>query len=65
MGWKVIKEKHNVKNPQGSLEGWVTIYEGLTLYIINAAGHMVPHDKPGAASRMFDWFRSQDDDFIL
>jgi carboxypeptidase C (cathepsin A) len=37
----------------------VTEYDGLTFYVINAAGHMVPHDKPAAASRMFDWFLSQ------
>ncbi|MCB0370697.1 MAG: hypothetical protein KDD45_15055 [Bdellovibrionales bacterium] len=31
----------------------------MTFYVINGAGHMVPHDKPAAASRMFDWFRAQ------
>ena len=42
-----------VKNPRGSLEAWYTKYDGLTLYIVNGAGHMVPTDKPAAALRMF------------
>jgi len=33
--------------------GWWVEYEGLTLSIINGAGHMVPSDKPHAAYRMF------------
>ncbi len=36
-------------NDRGSLMGWWTEYEGLTLAVINGAGHMVPSDKPHAA----------------
>jgi carboxypeptidase C (cathepsin A) len=53
IGWKVTEEKKVLQNDFGSLEGWVTGYDGLTFYVINAAGHMVPHDKPAAAYRMF------------
>ena len=59
IGWKQTKEKYRFVNHFGSLEAWVTEYEGLTFYVVNGAGHMVPHDRPAAALRMFDWFRSQ------
>ncbi len=36
--------------------GWWTEYDGLTLAIINGAGHMVPSDKPHAAYEMFSNF---------
>ena len=57
MGWKVVKEKQAIINPRGSLEGWVTGYENnLYYYVINAAGHMVPCEKPDAALKMFERF---------
>jgi carboxypeptidase C (cathepsin A) len=56
IGWKVTSPKKPITNPRGSLEAWVTEYEGLTYYIVNAAGHMVPSDKPNAALKMFEWF---------
>jgi carboxypeptidase C (cathepsin A) len=45
-----------VLNPRKSLEAWVTKYEGLTLYVVNGAGHMVPSDKPNTALKMFESF---------
>ena len=33
--------------------GWVTQYDGLTYYIVNRAGNMVPEDKLHAAYVMF------------
>lgn len=37
----------------------MTSYENnLTYYIINAAGHMVPCEKPDAALKMFEGFLS-------
>lgn len=57
MGWKVVQQKKAIKNPRGSLEGWVTQYENnLYYYVINAAGHMVPCEKPSAALNMFENF---------
>lgn len=56
IGWKVIKEKQSVLNPRGSLEALITWYDGLTYYVVNAAGHMVPSDKPNAALKMFENF---------
>ena len=57
IGWKVTEAKKSIVNPRGSLEGWVTKYENnLSYYIINAAGHMVPCEKPAAAFRMFESF---------
>ena len=53
IGWKETKPKQVVVNPRNSLEAWVTVYDGLTLYVVNGAGHMVPSDKPAAALRMF------------
>ena len=57
IGWKMTSEKHPVYNPVKSLEGWVTKYENnLVYYIVNAAGHMVPCEKPHAALNMFEHF---------
>lgn len=53
IGWKVVKPQTSILNPRGSLEAWVTWYDGLILYVVNAAGHMVPSDKPNAALKMF------------
>jgi len=53
IGWKQTTPKKPVKNPRGSLEGWVTKYDGLIFYVVNGAGHMVPSDKPNAALKMF------------
>ena len=53
----MVKAKKAIKNARGRLEGWVTEYDGLTFYVVNAAGHMVPSDKPHAALNMFDNFR--------
>jgi carboxypeptidase C (cathepsin A) len=36
--------------------GWKTVYDGLTYYKINGAGHMVPSDKPYAALFVFNEF---------
>lgn len=35
---------------------WVTEFDGLTYYVVNGAGHMVPSDKPHAALEMLHWF---------
>ena len=57
IGWKVSSPKTAVYNPFKSLEGWVTKYENnLIYYIVNAAGHMVPCERPHAAYNMFDNF---------
>jgi carboxypeptidase C (cathepsin A) len=57
IGWKVIREKQPVVNKRGSLMGWTVEYEGgLSYFIINGAGHMVPADKPHTAYEMFRWF---------
>jgi carboxypeptidase C (cathepsin A) len=57
INWKVTTPKYVVQNSYGSLEGWVTKYENnLVYYIINAAGHMVPCEKPAAALNMFENF---------
>lgn len=56
IGWKQTSPKKPISNPRGSLEAWVTQYDGLTLYVVNGAGHMVPSDKPNAALRMFESF---------
>ena len=57
IGWKVSSSKTAVYNPFKSLEGWVTKYENnLIYYIVNAAGHMVPCERPHAAYNMFDNF---------
>ena len=56
----MTEPKKSVKNEYGSLEGWVTQYDGLTFYVINAAGHMAVQDKPAAGYRMFNWFRSKE-----
>lgn len=58
IGWPVVKPKRSILNPRGSLEGWVTVYDGLVFYVINAAGHMVPSDKPNASLKMFEAFRN-------
>jgi serine carboxypeptidase-like clade 2 len=49
IGWKETKPKTPFSNDRDSLMGWWVQYEGLTLAIINGAGHMVPSDKPHAA----------------
>jgi serine carboxypeptidase-like clade II len=57
IGWAVTSPAAVLLNPRGSLEGWITKYENnLSLYVINAAGHMVPCEKPYAALRMFEGF---------
>ena len=58
IGWNQVEPKKAAKNPLGSLEGWITKYDGLWLYVVNGAGHMVPQDKPAAAYRMFNEFIS-------
>ena len=61
IGWKVVKAKTPLYNPYKSLEGWVTEYENnLVYYIVNAAGHMVPCEKPHAAYNMFNNFVNSD-----
>ena len=46
IGWKQTKkEKQAYLNDRDSLFYWTTEYDGLTLEIINEAGHMVPSDK--------------------
>lgn len=59
IGWPQIKEKTSFSNEKKSLLGWTTEYDGLTLVIINGAGHMVPSDKPNAAYHMFSEFISR------
>ena len=60
-GWKVSKPKKAIKNPRGSLEAWVTIYDNnMAYYVVNGAGHMVPNEKPNAALKMFESFISGD-----
>jgi carboxypeptidase C (cathepsin A) len=54
--WKEIKPKSPFINDKKSLMGWWTEYDGLTLAIINGAGHMVPTDKPHATYEMFSNF---------
>jgi carboxypeptidase C (cathepsin A) len=49
IGWAETTHQTPFKNERGSLMGWWTEYDGLTLAIINGAGHMVPSDKPHAA----------------
>lgn len=56
IGWKQTAAAVPITNPRGSLEGWVTKYDGLVYYVINGAGHMVPSDKPNAALKMFQKF---------
>lgn len=57
IGWKQTVPTKVVQNARGSLEGWVTGYENdLWVYVINAAGHMVPCEKPNAALHMFEGF---------
>lgn len=56
IGWDKKSEKQNYKNDKGSLMGWKQEYDGLTLVIVNGAGHMVPEDKPHAAYVMFTDF---------
>ena len=56
IGWKQSSPKKSILNPRGSLEAWLTQYDGLTLYVVNGAGHMVPSDKPNAALKMFEAF---------
>jgi carboxypeptidase C (cathepsin A) len=56
IGWDVIQPRYPFLNDQESLMGWWIEYEGLTLAIINGAGHMVPSDKPHAAFEMFTEF---------
>lgn len=53
IGWDQITHKKPFLNERKSLMGWVTQYDGLTYYIVNGAGHMVPEDKPHAAYVMF------------
>lgn len=59
IGWKKISEKKPFLNDRDSLLGWTTEYDGLTLVIVNGAGHMVPSDKPNAAYTMFKNFISR------
>ena len=59
IGWEQTKEKTAFVNSKDSLLGWWTEYDGLTLAIINGAGHMVPADKPNAAYQMFSNFISR------
>ena len=56
IGWKQKSDKQPFLNDRDSLAYWKTEYDGLTLVIINGAGHMVPSDKPNAAYSMFKDF---------
>ncbi len=56
IGWKELEHQTPFDNDRDSLMGWWTEYDGLTLAIINGAGHMVPSDKPHAAYEMFSSF---------
>lgn len=58
IGWKQVGDTTVVKNGYGSMVGWRTQYEGLTYYVVNGAGHMVPTDRPYAAERIFKEFLS-------
>ena len=53
IGWKQVGDTAVLKNDYGSMVAWRTKYEGLTYYVVNGAGHMVPTDRPYAAERIF------------
>jgi carboxypeptidase C (cathepsin A) len=56
IGWKQLENTTVVKNGYGSMVAWRTRYDGLTYYVVNGAGHMVPADRPYAAERIFKEF---------
>lgn len=56
IGWKQVGETTVLRNSQKSMIGWRTVFDGLTYYVVNGAGHMVPTDKPSAAFRIFSEF---------
>lgn len=56
IGWKQLTDTEPMKNTYGSMIGWRTKYDGLTYYVVNGAGHMVPTDRPYAAFRIFSEF---------
>lgn len=56
IGWKQKGDTIVVKNEYGSMVGWRTDFDGLTYYVVNGAGHMVPTDRPYAAWRIFTEF---------
>ncbi|GIY85707.1 lysosomal protective protein [Caerostris darwini] len=57
LGLQVTKERTPWKfNKQ--IAGFAKSYDKLTFLTVKGAGHMVPHDKPGAAFKMIDSFLS-------
>ncbi len=56
IGFKKVNGPMAIKNDLSSMIGWRTDYEGLTYYVVNGAGHMVPTDKPGPAYTIFTQF---------
>lgn len=59
IGWMKTANATVIKNGQDSMVGWRTQYDGLTYYVVNGAGHMVPTDKPFAAFTIFSEFLTQ------